>query len=195
MASYSWNQKFICTIRRHVTQSQKFTYSKDNKIPIWEIPDVYVTALEASDRLMDNIWVKWSHTCGCISVYISDTLLPNVKSWENQKKSAKISGGELWTSTSLVHPWVQFPDVWRCRVHLFKQLYTSITTMGIYRHRSGRRRVWVPEMNVLWCEICSSASEQKLNTSEDAAEAGKSVIIHRETSPELTRTERPLSQE
>ena len=30
---------------------------------------------------------------------------------KHQKKSAKISGREWQTSTSLAHPWMQFPDV------------------------------------------------------------------------------------
>ena len=90
--------------------------------------------LEASDRLTDNICVNYRHTCGCTVRHTSNTLLPCVTSWESQKKSAKISGRELWTCTSLVHPWVQIPDAWRCQVHLSKQLYLNINTMGMSSH-------------------------------------------------------------
>ena len=50
----------------------------------------------------------------------------------------------------------------------------------------------VPEMNVLWCKMCLSTQEQKQNTTYLA---DKSVIIHSETSPVPTWTDRPLSQE
>ena len=41
------------------------------------------------------------------------------------------------------------------------------------------------EMNLLWCEMCSSISENKSKRPE-------SVIIHRETSPVLTWTEKVM---
>ena len=47
-------------------------------------------------------------------------------------------------------------------------------------------------MNVLWCEMFILHLVPK--TCEDVAEAGKSVIIHSETSPVPTWTERPLSE-
>ena len=50
--------------------SQKFTYTKLT-VPAWKIawkiPENYVMALEASDRLIDIILVNWRCTCGCIS--------------------------------------------------------------------------------------------------------------------------------
>ena len=90
----------------------------------------------------------WKLLIGCILSHISNTLLPCVTSWETQKKSAKISRKELQTSTSLVHPWIQFPDAWRCHVHLFKQLYASINKVGMSSHRTAQEGdgFCVPEM-------------------------------------------------
>ena len=47
---------------------QKFTYTKLT-VPLnsLEHSRKYVMALEASDRLIDIIWVNWRCTCGCIS--------------------------------------------------------------------------------------------------------------------------------
>ena len=95
-------------------------------------------SLEASERLIDIICVNWRCTCGCIlrpTFKLSASLLDIIK---NQKKSAK-------TSTSLVHPWGQFPNAWMYHVHLYKQWYASINTMGpLSRHTTGRRRVLSP---------------------------------------------------
>ena len=61
-------------------------------------------------------------------------------SWGNQKKSANISGRDLWSSMFLVHPLVQYLDAWRCHVLLFKQLYGSINTMGMSIHHTAQER-------------------------------------------------------
>ena len=125
-------------------QSQKFTYTKTamplNNLgkPRWWCHSIGSFWL----RLTYNIWVNCRHTCGYILRHTSNTLLPCVTSWENQKKPAKMSGRELWTSTSLVHPWIQFPGAWRCQVHLLKQLYASINHGNVQpSYRSGRN--WV----------------------------------------------------
>lgn len=59
-------------------------------------------------------------------------------------------GKELWTYTSVAHPWVQFPDVWRSYVHPFRQYYASIKNMGMYNHRTtwAVDGFWVPERNI-----------------------------------------------
>ena len=49
------------------------------------------------------------------------------------------------TVVFLVHPWEQFPKAWRYHVHLYKQRYASINTMGPHSHHfSGRRHVLSP---------------------------------------------------
>ena len=113
----------------------KFTYTKIT-LPLNNFghPDDDVTTFEASGELIDNILVHSKHICGCILGHALNTLLCHETSWENQKKSAKISGRQLWPSTSLFHPWVQFPDAWRYHVHPFKHLYASINTMGMSSH-------------------------------------------------------------
>ena len=70
---------------------------------------------------------------------------------------------KLWTSTSLVHPWEQFPNAWRYHVHLYKQWYASINTMGPHsRHTAqGGDAFCLLEMNVLWCEKCSKTAIKK----------------------------------
>lgn len=40
---------------------------------------------------------------GVFSGTTKKTLPFSVMSWKNQRKSAKISGGECWTSTNVVH--------------------------------------------------------------------------------------------
>lgn len=87
---------------------------------------------------------------------ISNQLVPCVTSCENLKKSAKISGRELWTSTGQVHPWVKFPDAWRFHINLFKQLYASVNTMGMSSHHITQEgdSFCVPEMKVFWCKMC-----------------------------------------
>ena len=45
--------------------SRKFTFTKLT-VPLNRLEN-YVVALEASDRLIDIIWVNWRGTCGCIS--------------------------------------------------------------------------------------------------------------------------------
>lgn len=41
---------------------------------------------------------------------------------------------ELWILWSLVHPGVQFPDVWRWDIHQMKHLYESLKCMEIFSH-------------------------------------------------------------
>jgi hypothetical protein len=81
----------------------------------WTIPENYVMALEASDRLIDIIWVNWRCTCRLISkptFKLSASLL-------------EIMGNSKDISQDLIkkkfHPWDQFPNAWRYHVHLYKQ--------------------------------------------------------------------------
>ena len=66
-------------------------------------------ALEASDRLTSF------ESIGGVPVDVFQGLPSNsvplcLTSWDNQKKSAKTSENKLYTSTSLVPPWEQFPN-------------------------------------------------------------------------------------
>ncbi|MEQ2232624.1 hypothetical protein ILYODFUR_013425 [Ilyodon furcidens] len=96
-------------------------------------------------------------------MYFKDTFLPCMTSSENEKKSAKISGGELWSSISLVHVWVEYPEASRCQVHLFKRLYSSINSMLMFTRNTIQEGdgFCVPEMNVFWCEMCESTLEKR----------------------------------
>lgn len=39
-------------------------------------------------------------------------------------------------SPNQFYPWKQFPNAWRCCIHLYKQQYTSIKTMGPRSHHT-----------------------------------------------------------
>ena len=56
-----------------------------------------------------------------------------------------------------------FPNAWRYHVHLYKQQYASINTMGPRsRHTTQEGDAFcLLEMNVLWCEKCKSIPEQQ----------------------------------
>ena len=120
-------------------------------------------ALEASDRLIDIIWVSWRCTCGCIS---RPTFKLSASLHDIIGKSKEISQdlrGKKWqTSTSLVHPWEQFPNAWRYHVHLYKQ-YASINTMGTHSRQTAQEgdAFCLLEMNVLWCKKYKSIPEQQ----------------------------------
>ena len=84
-------------------------------------------------------------------------------------KSKEISQNlrKKWkTSTSLVHPWEQFPNAWRYHVHLYKQYYVSISTMAPRSHHTTQKgdAFYLLEMNVLLCEKCKSIPEQQQRT-------------------------------
>lgn len=99
-------------------------------------------SLEASDRCIDKIWVNQRHTCKCNLRHTWNTLPTYLTSWESQKKSANISGRDLWTCTNVIHPWVQCPNAWRCLVHLHKQLYTSTSKLQIHNSSFWRHVLW-----------------------------------------------------
>lgn len=52
-------------------------------------------------------------------------------SWENQEKSTKTSGKELWTSTSVAHPYVEFPHASGSQVNSFGQCTTMYKTVSL----------------------------------------------------------------
>ena len=116
--------------------------------------------------LIDNIWINWRQICGCTLRHTSNTLLPCVTSWENQKKSAidvrkKIvdlheSGSSLGTIS-------------RC----LKVSCLSVPTItNQYNHNgnvqpsyySVRRQVLCPRDECWFGEMCVSIPEQKPNT-------------------------------
>ena len=110
-------------------------------------------ALEASDRLIDIISVNWRCPCGCISrptFKVSASLLDIMgKSKEiNQDLRQKIV------------------DLHKYHVHLYKQLYASINTMGPHSCHTAQEgdTFCLLEMNVLWCEKCKSIPEQQQRT-------------------------------
>jgi hypothetical protein len=73
---------------------------------------------------------------------------------------------KLYTSTGLVHPWEQFPNAWRYHIHLHKQKYASINTMGPRsRHTTQEGDAFcLLEIHVLLCKKCKSIPEQQQMT-------------------------------
>ena len=55
---------------------------------------------------------------------------------------------KLQTSTSLVHPWEQFPNTRRYHIHLYRQQYASKNIMGPRSHPTAQ--FCLLEMNILW---------------------------------------------
>lgn len=93
-----------------------------------------------------SFWVNYRLTCGCILRHTSNT----ASLCDIMRKSKEIS--QDVRKRIVVHSGVQFPDAWRCHVHLFKQSHTSINTMGMSRHHIAQEGegFCVPEMNVIW---------------------------------------------
>lgn len=83
-----------------------------------------------------------------------------VTAWESLKKSATISDGELWTCTSLLHPWVCS----RCHCVQFKQFYASINNMSSHHTTQEGDGFCVPEMNGIRSVLCVSTQEQRQKT-------------------------------
>ena len=87
---------------------------------------------------------------------------------------------------------VEFPDGWRCHVHLFIQSYTSPAIIPLRKETSSESQRWM-----CFDVKCVYQAQNKSKTPCKDAEWiwSESVIIHSETSPVPTWTERPLSQE
>ena len=125
----------------------------------WNIPENYVMALEASDRLIDIIWVKWKCTCGCISrptFKLSASLLDNIgksKPQDLRKTFAHlykfIFGSNFQTpeGTMLI-----------C-TNDSMQVLTPWDHTAIIPLRKETRSFRFLEINVLWCEKCKSMPE------------------------------------
>ena len=103
-------------------------------------------ALEASDRLIDIIWVNWRCPCGCISQGLPSTSVSLcLTSWENQKKSAK-------TRKKMVDLHKSGSSLGAISKHLKVPHSPVQTVVCKYKHhgttqpsyRSGRRRVLSP---------------------------------------------------
>lgn len=65
----------------------------------------------------------------------------------------------------------------------------------LYTAQEGDR-FCVPEMKIIYCKMCVPICQNNnYKPCKDVSEAGKSEIIHRETSHGLTQTERSLSRD
>ena len=85
-------------------------------------------ALEASDRLIDIIWVKWRCTCGCISrptFILSTSLLDIMGKLKEIKQDCRI----VFCTSLEIDPKYE-PNAWRYHVHLHKQSHPRINPLG-----------------------------------------------------------------
>lgn len=108
-------------------------------------------ALEALDRLDDNIHVNWRHICRCILRHTSSSLALCMTSWKNLKKQTP--GRELSTSKTVSSLGTDS----RClNVHLFKQLNTRINTIRISSNHTAQEgdRFCVPEIIFNFFLVC-----------------------------------------
>ena len=122
-------------------------------------------ALEPSDGLIYNIWVNWRQTWRCILSHTANTHFLCVASWEKSKEiilNIRKRTVDLYKSGS------SLGKIFRC----LKVPCSSVQAIICkYKHHGNvqtsyhleRRRFCVPEMNVLWCQICASTPEQKQN--------------------------------
>ena len=109
--------------------SQKFTYTRIN-MPLRTLGKAQMIMSWLWKNLIDDIWVNWRNTCGCILRHTSETLLPYVTSRENQKKSAKISGRELFPSLVWFILGYSFQMLEGATFMCSKQLYAGIIHHG-----------------------------------------------------------------
>ena len=120
-------------------QTDYFTYnslyhnSSGSQVYIHQVPKIpenYVMVLEASDRLIDTMWVNWRWTSGWFQGLPSNSVPLCLTSWENQKKSAKTPEKlfvDLHKSGSSLGAISKLLKVPRSSV---QTIYTSINTMG-----------------------------------------------------------------
>ena len=140
---------------------QKFTYTKlTMRQTACKIPGNYVMALEASDRLIDIIWVNWRCTCGCISrpTFKPSASLLDIK--RNQPRPQKINWN-LHKSGSSLGAISKCPRVPRLSVQTIVRKYKYHSS-----HHTAQEgdAFCLREMSVLWCKKCKSIPEQQQRT-------------------------------
>ena len=146
-------------------------------------------ALEASDGLSDNIWVNWKHNCRYI-LNTSNTLLPCVTSWENQKKSTKISEENCGPPPV----WFIFgynPQMPEGATFICSNYYMQvINTLGRSIHHPAQEGdgFCVPEINVFWCNLRTKAK----HLVKMLAEAGKRLL--KDVLKDYSARKKPLLQ-
>ena len=123
-------------------------------------------ALEASDRLIDIIWVNWRCTCGCIS---RPTFKLSASLLDIMGKSKEISQDLRKRIVELHKSGSSLREISKCLkvpcssvqtiVHKYKHHGTTQSS-----HRSGRRHVLSPRDLVIWCEKCKSFPVQQRRT-------------------------------
>lgn len=101
--------------------SQKITYIGNTG------EDDDVTTFQDYNRLIQHTWVIQVHLWMYFKAASPTTCFLGWLRWQKQKKSAK-SVFQWWTSTSLVHPLVQFPDAWKCHTQLFRNVFMLLET-------------------------------------------------------------------
>ena len=129
----------------------------------WKIPENDIMALEASDRLIDIIWVNWRFTCGCIS---RPTFKRSASLLDIMGKSKKISQ-DLRKNCRPPQVWFilrsnfQMPEG-----TMFICTNNSTNTMGPRTCHTAQEgdAFCLLEMNILWCEKCKSIPEQQQRT-------------------------------
>ena len=162
-------QKFTCT---------KLTVSLNSL----EIPENDDMAWEASDRLIDIIWVNWRCTCGCISrptFKLSASLLDIIGKSKEISQDLRKKNVDLHKSGSSLGAISKCLKVPHSSVQTIVRKYKHHGPCSCHTAQEGDA-LCLLEMNVLWCEKCKSIPGQ----CEDAGgNRYKSFYIHSKTSP------------
>ena len=129
-------------------------------------------ALEATDRLIDIIWVNWRCTCGCIlrppfkvSASLIDIMGKSKEICKEIKRNVDLhksgsSLGEISKRLKVPHSSVQT---------IVRKYKHNGTTQPSYH--SGRRHILSPRYELtksakIWCENCKSFPEQQQRSSQ-----------------------------
>ena len=142
--------------------------------------------LEASDRLIDIIWISWRCTCGCISrlaFKLSASLLDIME--KNLKKSAK-------TSEKNYRP----PQVWFI---LGSNFQTPVGTTFICTNKSKYKHHGATQLSYHSGRRCVLSSRDEWTTAKDLVkmlgQTGSKVSISTVKRVLYRQPERPLSKE
>ena len=118
-------------------------------------------ALEASDRLIDNIWVNWRCTCGCIS---RPTFKRSASLLDIMGKLKEISQDFRKIIVDLHKSGSSLGAISKCLM----VSHSSVSTIACkYKHHHTAQEgdtFCLLDMNKLWCEKCKSIPEQQQRT-------------------------------
>jgi hypothetical protein len=153
-------------------------------VPLNSLENVkkFVMALEASDRLIDIIWVNWRCTCGCISwptFKLITSLLDIMGKSKEISQDLRNKIVDLHTSGSslgAISKCWKVPSSVQTIVRKYKQHGTTQPS-----YHSGRRRVLSQRLTYFGAKSANQSSKGPCEVA--GGNRYKSIYIHSKTSP------------